>query len=154
MTDRPAAARFADLKDAALRLLARREHSLRELSHKLTDRGWPQGDVEALVTELAETGLQSDERFAESYARSRAEKFYGPMRIRAELGERGINRILVDKTLREIEVDWIERAASWYERRYGAAPPADLKELSRRQQALIRRGFGHDEMRGLLPRTI
>jgi len=149
MNEETAAVNPADLREAALRLLARREHSFRELTHKLVRKGWPEADVENILSELADAGLQSDERYAESYARTRSEKAYGPMRIRAELGDRGIDRALIDKTLRELQVDWFERAACWYERRYGPEPPADIKEKSRRQQALSRRGYDHTTVREL-----
>jgi len=140
----------ADLREAALRLLARREHSYVELVHKLTRRGWPETEVGSVVDELAGENLQSDERFAESYVRSRVAKHYGPVRIRAELGERGIDRALAERALREQQVDWFAVAAEWYERRYGAQPVEDLKEKSRRQQALARRGFAHEHVRELV----
>ncbi len=140
----------AELREAALRLLARREHSHVELSHKLTRRGWPEVEVASIIEELAVENLQSDERFAESYARSRAAKHYGPVRIRAELGERGIDRALADRAIGELETDWFALAADWYERRYGSEPVEDLKEKSRRQQALARRGFAHEHIRELL----
>jgi regulatory protein len=140
----------ADLREAALRLLARREHSCVELSHKLSRRGWPEPEVASIIDELAGENLQSDERFAESYARSRAAKHYGPVRIRAELGERGIDRALADRAIRELETDWFTLAADWYERRYGTEPAEDIKEKSRRQQALARRGFTHEHVRELI----
>ncbi|QOC21530.1 regulatory protein RecX [Wenzhouxiangella sp. AB-CW3] len=140
----------AELREAALRLLARREHSFVELVHKLGRRGWPESDVQSMVSELAEENLQSDERFAESYVRSRVMKHYGPVRIRAELGERGIDRSAAERALREEAVDWFALAADWYERRYGMQPVDDLKDKSRRQQALARRGFAHEHIRELL----
>jgi regulatory protein len=150
MGERPAAVNPADLKDAALRLLARREHSFSELTRKLTQRGWPPEAVETALSELAEAGLQSDSRYAESFARSRAQKAYGPMRIRAEMGQRGIDRSLIDQALRELDADWFSIAANWYERRYGSEPVSDIKEKSRRQQALARRGFSHEIVRELV----
>lgn len=139
----------AQLRETAMRLLARREHSHLELVRKLTGRGWPSGDAEAVVDELAAENLQSDERFAESFVRQRVGKAYGPVRIRAELGERGIDRGLAARALAGEAPDWPAVAARWYERRYGAEPPSDLKEKARRQQALARRGFTHDQVREL-----
>lgn len=130
-----------DLREAALRLLARREHSFIELQRKLKRKGWPSTAVDAVVQDLADAGLQSDQRFAESYARSRAEKAYGPLRIRAELSERGIDRGLLERTLAELQTDWLAQAAKWYGRCFGDERPDSLKEKSRRQQALARRGF-------------
>ncbi|AKS41736.1 regulatory protein RecX [Wenzhouxiangella marina] len=140
----------ADLREAAVRLLARREHSARELVDKLRRKGWPVAEVEKAVSELAEQGLQSDTRYAESFVRSRVGKHYGPVRIRAELNERGVDRPLIDRVLREAGVDWFATAAEWYERRYAGEPPADFKDKGRRQQALARRGFEHSMVRELL----
>jgi regulatory protein len=149
MGERPAEVNPADLKDAALRLLARREHSWRELSQKLTRRGWPADLIEQVLADLAEQGLQSDQRYAESYARSRAAKAYGPVRIRAEMAERGLDRGQIEQALGTLDIDWLESAAGWYQRRYGGEPVTDFREKSRRQQALARRGFPHDLIRQL-----
>ncbi|MEE4330862.1 MAG: regulatory protein RecX [Wenzhouxiangella sp.] len=137
-------------REAALRLLARREHGHRELIDKLVRKGWNKADVLPAVEQLADRELQSDSRYAESFVRSRARKAYGPVRIRAELAERGIDRALVEKTLAEAEVDWLASAADWYQRRYGTERPRDIKEKARRQQALARRGFDHAIVRELV----
>jgi len=138
-----------EIREAALRLLARREHSRFELVRKLTRKGWSKAVVEQVVDALAEANLQSDERFAESYVRQRAAKAYGPLRIRAELSERGVDRALASRALDAEAPDWVAVAAAWYERRYGPQPPTELKEKSRRQQALARRGFAHEHIREL-----
>ena len=41
----------------------------------------------------------SDARFAESFVRVRSERGQGPLRIRAELRERGVTDVLVDEVL-------------------------------------------------------
>ncbi len=151
MPERGGSADIGEIREAALRLLARREHSVAELSRKLLQRGWPEPEAEATIARLAAENLQSDQRFAESYARSRAARHYGPLRIRAELAERGIDRNLASRAVADLGVDWTTLAASWYERRYGAAAPDSLKEKSRRQQALARRGFAHEDIRALFP---
>ena len=140
----------ADLREAAVRLLARREHSAQELARKLKRKGWPEKLVGPGIGELAEAGLQSDERFAESFARSRAEKAYGPVRIKAELAERGVDRSLSSRAVGALDVDWLAQAAKWYGRRYGEQPASDLKEKSRRRQALARRGFDESVIRELI----
>jgi len=140
----------AELREAALRLLARREHSRFELTRKLTRRGWAASDIDAVIDELAAENLQSDERFAEGYVRQRAAKAYGPVRIRGELSERGIDASQAARALEAESPDWLAIASDWYERRYATQTPSDLKEKSRRQQALARRGFAHEHIRELL----
>lgn len=143
------AADEAELREAALRLLARREHSRRELTRKLVRKGWPEASVPRIVNELEAEGLQSDQRFAESYVRQRVGKGYGPLRIRAELAQRGIDRAEAGRALEAESPDWLAVAGRWYERRFGSEPPSDLKEASRRQQALARRGFAREHFREL-----
>ena len=60
-----------DVVDADLvRLLARREHSVKELGEKLSRRPGADSDtVREVVQELAAKGLVSDERYAEAWAR-------------------------------------------------------------------------------------
>jgi regulatory protein len=144
------AANPAEVREAALRLLARREHSRLELARKLIRKGWSEPVVEQVVDELAEANLQSDERYAESYVRQRVDKAYGPVRIRAELAERGIDQGQAARAMAAESPDWFAIAADWYEKRFGSEPPADLKEKSRRQQALARRGFAHEHIRELM----
>jgi regulatory protein len=58
------------VKARALRLLARREHGVRELGEKLLRKaGTDSGDVRAVVQELVDRGLLSDARYAEAFAR-------------------------------------------------------------------------------------
>ncbi len=140
----------ADAKHAAVRLLAAREHSQLELTRKLTQRGWLRDEVESVVEALASEGLQSDQRFAESFVRSRVQKAQGPVRIRAELSERGLGRSEIERALQSEAFDWLAIASRWYERRYGPDPVDDHKERSRRQQALARRGFTSDVIRELV----
>jgi len=140
----------AEAREAALRLLARREHAAAELKTKLVGKGWPEDHVEQIIPALAEAGLQSDRRFAESFARQRAGRFYGPRRIQAELAQRGIDSGLAHEALESLEVDFAELAADFYRRKYGDSPSdPDYRERARRSQALHRRGFESEHIRGL-----
>ena len=56
--------------ERALRLLARREHGVKELGDKLMRRaGTHPGDVREVVQQLADRELVSDRRYAEAFAR-------------------------------------------------------------------------------------
>lgn len=142
--------REAEVREAALQLLARREHSVRELETKLTGKGWPEADVGQAVADLAEAGLQSERRFAESFACQRAGRFYGPRRIFAELAHRGIDSDLATEAVEALEIDFAATAAEFYRKKYGP-PDSSLEyaERARRAQALYRRGFESDHLRGL-----
>lgn len=139
----------AALREAAVRLLARREHARRELADKLTRRGWPRDRVETVLDQLSAEGLQSDARFAESFTRQRAGRCYGPLRIRSELENRGIDRQLIARTLGDIDADWPAIAHQWYRKHYRGRAPDSFAEKARRMQTLARRGFASEHFRDL-----
>jgi len=139
--------------EAALRLLARREHSRRELSQKLSARGWGRAQIRAVLDALVERGYQSDARFAESYVRARVDRGYGPLRIRAELRERGIEEGIVESVLHEYADAWPERLAAVREKRFGGEVPADFHERARQTRFLVQRGFSLEQIRDTLTRS-
>lgn len=150
---------IAEAREAALRLLARREHSASELRTKLIRKSWPEEHIERVIGSLAEAGLQSDQRFAESFARQRAGRFYGPRRIQAELAQRGIDPGLANEALDALEVDFADLAAEFYRRKYGVGKKSsqgsgdaslDFRERAKRSQAMYRRGFESEHLRGLI----
>lgn len=63
-----------EIRESCLQLLARREHSQKELLNKLLIKGFNKDVILAVIEELAKQGWQSDLRYAESYARHRIEK--------------------------------------------------------------------------------
>lgn len=137
-----------DAREVALGLLARREHSKRELIIKLRARGCPEKIITQVVDQLAAEGMQSDARFAESFVRSRIDRGRGPLRIRAELIERGIEDDLIAEALLQYEDWWRDLALEAYNKRYGEdRPSGDIVERSRRSMFLQRRGFTADQIR-------
>lgn len=132
----------ATAREAALRLLARREHSRLELRRKLAIRGHPPSVVEAALAALAEGGLQSDERFAASYARTALERGHGEHKIRAALRERGVEPALAGDVLALDAETWRQRAATAVRKRFGHAPPETVAEWTKRARFLAGRGFG------------
>lgn len=134
----------------ALRALARREQGARELERKLVAGGAPAALAEAVVNEFAERGWQSDQRYAESVARTRLAQGYGPLRLRAELTASGIDAKLVDAVSVEPEDGgWLAVARRAHARRFDALP-ASPAEWQKRWQFLARRGFTADHIRAVL----
>jgi len=131
----------------AVGLLTRREHSRKELTRKLTQRGVAVEDASAVVDKLTDAGWQDDGRFAELLVRSRASTGYGPMRIRAELATHGLDRAAIAAALETFDGDWVQLAAEQVQRRFGRG---DLELAAARRKAaefLMRRGFDGDAVR-------
>lgn len=126
--------------------LARREHSQLELRQKLCGKGFPMDVVSQVIAELSARGLQSDSRYAEIYSRSRQSRGYGPLRIRQELRQRGIDAgLLVDLDPADAD-DTLENT---HERKFGTRPPESIEERAQRERYLLRRGFSGDQIRRL-----
>lgn len=124
----------------ALRLLARREHCRLEMEHKLELRNLDPGLVREVLDEFEGRGWLDDGRFADMFARSRIEAGYGPLRIRAELAQRGIGED-PQVVLETDEEQWQCQCRALHDRRYGDAQSKDSRERLRRMRFLQRRGF-------------
>ena len=138
-----------EAKASCLRLLARREHSQRELLNKLIAKGYSRESIENVVSELAEQGLQNDHRFMESYARQRIAKGYGPVRIKYELQQKGIEDCDLDLVVGESAGSWAELLNSIYTRKYQGARSVTRQEWAKRSRFLQQRGFSGEMIMNL-----
>lgn len=134
----------------AVRLLARREHSVEELRRKLLARGHPEPAVETVLAGLEAKKLVSDARFVTSFVHHHAQRGQGPVRIRAQLRQQGITADIADTALEEAEVDWISRAAAVRRRKFGADPPRAAAERAKQARFLQYRGFSSDQIRAAI----
>lgn len=126
---------------AALRLLARREHSRAELARKLRQRDVPKDIIELVLDEYEREGWLSDERFADVYGRQRFDLGYGPLRIRSELQQRGVT-IWPESLSVLTEAAWVEQATRAREKKFGLRDLSDdWPEKARQARFLAQRGF-------------
>ena len=103
-----------------------------------------------MLDALSRQRLLSDERFAEQYLNYRRQRGYGPLRIRAELRERGVDEALIETYLDEGDEDWMACLRQAHDKKYGDTLPQDFKEQARRSRFLIYRGFSGEQVRRLL----
>jgi regulatory protein len=147
---KPEALTEADCRHRAVELLARRDHSRAELERKLAAHGFPAAVIATVLDALESKGLVGGVRFADSFVRTRVAKGKGPMRIRAELAERGIDGACATSALAAEDVDWAEAARVARRKRFGAAVPRDFKERARQTRFLQYRGFDSAQIRAAL----
>lgn len=139
----------AEVRQTALNLLARREHSVLELRQKLLQRGFPKGLIESVLERLSAEDLLSETRFAETYAHNRVDKGYGPLRIQQELRERGISDAAVSTILSDLDDFWMAKLAQVHRKRFGEKLPVDTAGRSQRVRFLRHRGFTLDQINRL-----
>ena len=130
----------------AVDLLARREHSVRELERKLVRKGIPKEIADQVISGLSGKGMVSDDRFAHSFVRQRATRGHGPVRIKAELAERGLDAQTIACHLPQGAVDWEAIARTVRLRKYGSPIPRTFAERAKQGRFLQYRGFTADQI--------
>lgn len=130
----------------AVGLLARREHSAQELAQKLKTKGFTADEVVNCLQRLSREGLQSDERFTEAFINARLQRGQGPVRVRAELRQRGIDDNLIDSWLDEKDRCWFKRAQEVRARKYSPDLPEDYREKMKQARFLQQRGFSQSHI--------
>ena len=141
---------ISSTRQAAVRLLARREYATSELIAKLGQKGFPSEAIEAVIKYLQEKDLQSDERFAEAFIRSRISRGQGPVRLRVELQQLSIDEALVNRHLDSDESVWVELAQQVCRKRFGASRKMSSAERLRQQRFLQYRGFSFEQIKSAL----
>lgn len=140
-------------RSVALRLLARREHSRQELVLKLRQRSLDSSIISSVLDDYEREGWLDDDRFSDVYSRQRIDLGYGPVKVLAELQQRGIHR--TPSCLAELaDADWIRNACLLREKRYGLADlSGDWDEKMRQARFLTRRGFTANQVERALKVT-
>jgi regulatory protein len=138
------------MRRAAMNMLARRDHSQKELYQKLVTRFQEKHLAQAVIDQLAEDGLQSDANFTEAYIRFRASKGYGPERIFLELSQKGISESLANRCIAEAEINWFDLLEEQYQKKFQSRKPETLEEKAKMQRFLVYRGFNSRSVNDLL----
>jgi regulatory protein len=134
-----------DLRERALRLLARREHSRAELARKLEHAGFVRDDIAPLLDAFEAKNWLSDRRFADSYVadhRARA----GSVKLAYDLRQRGVSDSIIESVLGDNRDSELDRAREVWQKKFGAAP-ADAAEKARQMRFLQSRGFTPEVIR-------
>jgi regulatory protein len=134
-----------DLRERALRLLARREHSRAELARKLENAGFARHDIAPLLDAFEAKNWLSDRRFAESWVadhRARA----GSVKLAYDLRQRGVSDGIIEAVLGGNRDSELERAREVWRKKFGTAP-ADVAEKAKQLRFLQSRGFTPEVIR-------
>jgi regulatory protein len=135
---------------AGYALLAGRDFSIHEMTERLLRKGYGAEAVAAAVASLVQEGFLREERYAEQFVSRHAGKGRGPVRIRMELREKGVDGEAIDQALAESEADWVAAAREARRRKFGAALPTDYRERAKQARFLQYRGFSSAQIRAAL----
>ncbi len=136
-----------------MRMLVRREHGEQELLEKLAAKGCGRAVAAEVVAELKAQDLVSDRRFVEALVDSRMRRGYGPLRIRHELQQRGIDAALIDDTVDVNDAVWLKQLRAVWAKKFGAAAPDDYRQWARQARFLQGRGYSAEQIKQVVPQV-
>ena len=151
-------AEFNLLFAKGLRCLSIREHSVAEIRNKLFERQQKTALDHQCFTDLVEETIQelldrqylSDERFAESYVRARKNKGFGPIKISAELSQKGVADFFIDEFVNQNDEIWFEIAKQQCLKKYHHSDVSSYAEWTKRARFLQSRGFRSDHIQSAI----
>lgn len=129
----------ASLRDRALGLLARREHSRQELTRKLTQAGFPADEISPVLDEFETKNWLSDKRFAESYVADHHAR-YGAIKLAYELRMRGVADVIIEGVLATNQYSELERAREIWRKKFDA-PACNPSDKAKQIRFMQSRGF-------------
>jgi regulatory protein len=140
-----------ELRERALRLLARREHSRAELARKLEQAGFVASDIHSMLDEFEEKNWLSDRRFAESYVADHRARS-GSIKLAYELRQRGVRDSIIEAIISDNRDSELARAREVWQKKFGA-PPADAAEKAKQIRFMLSRGFAQEIIQKTLRAT-
>lgn len=131
---------------AALDSLARRDHASVALRRKLVDKGYDSAVVADVIERLLAEKLLDDCRYVGNFVNYHAARGQGPVRVRAELRQIGLQGPLVDEAV-DAYPDWLTQLQKAHQKKFGAQPALLYADRQRRARFLIYRGFTGAQIR-------
>ncbi|WP_307796925.1 regulatory protein RecX [Williamsia soli] len=153
----------ASAYDAALRLLGVRARSRSELSKRLQDKDFPAEEIDSVMERLERQQLLDDNDFAQQWVRSRhLHSGKGRAALRHELRNKGVDQVIIDDALSQVDDDAEhDRAAELLRRKTHRLTAEDLIERDARDRhtrrlvaMLVRRGYSPSLALGLVKTEI
>ena len=134
------------IRVVAMDFLSKREHSAYELRQKLKQRDFDIDTIEAAIGQLQYDNLQNDSRFVESFINHRVNAGFGPIKIKHELRQKGIDTERIEEYLSVLKVEWESLMSAQRIKKYGRQIPGDYKEKMKQARFLQNRGFSPESV--------
>lgn len=130
-------------KELAIDILARRDHSVREMKQKLARKNISSEDIEEVIQWLFQKRLLNDDQFAQKKAESiMRTKMCGPRYIEQKLREAGVSSDIRERVVNELASsgEWNVRAQKAIEQ-WKKIHPKHKDDRVRQARFLASRGF-------------
>lgn len=136
------------IKDRAILLLSRREHSKKELTEKLVQKlSINKLDILGVLNELEQKDYLSDNRYADMVIRSQFKRGYGPIKIQSALKQKGVHVPIADiSRLCSEPINWTDAIRSRLVKMYNDSTKLSIEEKAIAYRKLLSRGFFSDDI--------
>jgi regulatory protein len=137
------------IKQRALRLLGRRQHSISELKRKLWNKDYEQKLIDEVIEDLNKNGYLNDEDFIREFVAEKTKsKSWSTKKVKTELLKRGIENKLIDEMLKGKQGDSdIENATKLAKKKYDLLLKKNLETKNLRNKLcafLFSKGFDYE----------
>lgn len=134
------------IREAAIRFLARREHSQSELLRKLSQKGFCEKLIYDVLDNLQKQDYQSQNRFTQMWIKGRVARLYGLKKIRNELGQHNIQSDDVSRALEGLDIDWFELCRQAFLKKFAGEKATDWQQIQKQKRYLWQRGFTEEQI--------
>lgn len=137
---------------AALRYIGRAMRSEKEVSSKLTSKGYEEEIIASVLSMLIEQKFIDDNEYAATLARQRMRmNKKGPLWIKRELTQKGISKTEIQSALDQFdEIDELEQALALATKRWELDKGDELVKLRKVMNLLQRRGYTSEVTRKVM----
>jgi regulatory protein len=136
----------AIVRCTAFNYLSKRDYSQFSLHKKLTEKGFSTPIIAFVLQQLLGENLLNDERYCETLINRRMQQGYGPIKIRAELQQQGINKETIVNQLQHYETTWLENIKKIQQKKFASI--TNTKQKTAQQiRYLQRRGFSLSQIK-------
>lgn len=127
-----------DVVAKGLSLLARRQHSVKELERKLLDKGYSPEEVDPALAQFLDAGYLNDAEYARMMVRYYSGK--GRNFLRFKLTREGVEREIIENVLPEDELEFA-RAFEVAEKKWSSLRGEERSRKEKLYRFLASRGF-------------
>ena len=134
-----------DIRDVAAKYLAYRARSTGEMKKHLKEKGYGPDEIDQVIADFVDYGYLDDEDYCRQYIKYAFGKGKGPVRVKQELAEKGIDRDIISFALEDYEAEEsdLDRALA-QARKTAGDKPMDEKMIGRIGRRLVSLGYSTD----------
>lgn len=142
---------FRAAKNEAVKYLAYKFRSRKEVLEKLLEEGYESSLIEEVLNELASIGYINDKIYAQKFIFDRSKlKPKSSKLLKIELGMKGIEPWIIEEVLSEYEMDDEVIAEKLTRKKFGKYNFKDEKIIKKVHAFLMHRGFDYDIIKNIL----